>query len=222
MADALTVDVYSDLVCPWCFLGKRRLAAARRSLPRLAVDVRWRPFELNPDLAAGGMDRRAYLAQKFGDSAQLAANHDRLVELGRADGIAYRFEAIERVPNTRSAHVLVSQAGPRQDELVERLFAGYFERGLDLGRAEVLEAIAAEAGLDPALIRTQLGDAALRDAVAAEERTAARLGIGGVPFFVLAGRWAISGAQEASVLASALERVAAEAARGGSRPLGAE
>jgi predicted DsbA family dithiol-disulfide isomerase len=215
---ALTIDVYSDLVCPWCFLGKRRLETALRARPGLEVAVRWRPFELNPGLAADGVERGAYLAQKFGDPARLAATHDRLVALGRADGIEYRFGAIERVPNTRAAHVLVSRAGSRQNALVERLFSAYFEHGRDVGRAEVLEGSAAEAGLDPAVVRAQLRDEALRDAVAAEERAAADLGIGGVPFFVLAGRWAISGAQEVSVFASALDRVAREAAPGGQRP----
>lgn len=213
MGSVLTIDVYSDVVCPWCYLGKRRLEAALRERPAIAVAVRWRPFELNPDLPAEGADRREYLTRKFGDPRRLQDSHLRLVELGREAGIAYRFEAIRRVPNTRSAHALVALAGERQGEVVEGLFRAYFEEARDVGEVEVLAEIGAAAGLGNEL-RAVLAARAGHEAIAAQERAAARLGIGGVPFFVLAGRWAVSGAQEPATLIAALDQVSAELARG--------
>ncbi len=213
MAAALTIDVYSDVVCPWCFLGKRRLEAALRERPGRLVTVRWRPFELNPDLPPGGADRDQYLTRKFGNPAALAEAHRRLGALGAAVGIAYRFEAIRRAPNTRAAHALVALAGGRGGEVVEALFRAYFEEGRDVGDLDVLAAIAGAAGLDGTEVRARLSAGDGFAAVAAEEAEAARLGIGGVPFYVLAGRWAVSGAQEPASLVAALDEVSAALAR---------
>jgi len=215
MDAALSIEVWSDLVCPWCYLGKRRLEAALRERPRLTAALRWRPFELNPDLPPGGADRREYLTRKFGDAARLRAVHERLVALGRAAGIAYRFEDIGRVPNTRPAHALVALAGARQDAVVDGLFRAYFEDGRDLGDVAVLGAVAAAAGLELDGLPARLAAGELLAAVEADEREAARLGIGGVPFFVFAGRWAVSGAQETAMLVGALDQVVAALERGG-------
>jgi predicted DsbA family dithiol-disulfide isomerase len=215
MAAVLPIEIYSDVVCPWCFLGKRRLEAALRARPDLPVALRWRPFELNPGLGAAGADRREYLASKFPDAAGLAEAHRRLVALGREAGIDYRFEAIARVPNTRAAHALVALAGDREGAVVEALFRAYFEDGRDVGDLDVLAAIAADAGLDPADVRGRLAAGSGRTAIEAQEREAARLGVSGVPLFVFAGRWAVSGAQEPATLVSALDQVAAELARRG-------
>jgi predicted DsbA family dithiol-disulfide isomerase len=206
MSSPILIDVHSDAVCPWCYLGKRRLERALVERPAIPVEVRWRAFELNPGLAVTGVDRAAYLEQKFG-AGQLAAAHERLVELGRLEGIPFRFDAIARMPNTRLSHVLVAGSGARAGTLVEALFAAYFERGEDIGDPEVLVAIAATAGVDPAAARERLASREAANAVAVEEEEGRRLGIQGVPFFVFAGRWALSGAQEPAQFVAALDEV---------------
>lgn len=211
--DVLTVDVYSDTVCPWCWLGKRRFEAALRARPDLRVQVRWRPFELNPDLPPSGADRREYLLRKFGDPDRFKGAQQQLVQLGRAMGIEYRFDAIARMPNTRGSHVLAALAGERQAEVVERLFAAYFNEGRDVGDPAVLESIAGEAGLDVVAVRAALAAAEPRAAIEREEREGHALGVQGVPFFVFAGKWAVSGAQETEAFVRALEHVRAELAK---------
>jgi predicted DsbA family dithiol-disulfide isomerase len=215
---ALTIDVWSDTVCPWCWLGKRRLEAALRARPDLEVVVRWHPFELNPDLPAAGADRREYLQQKFGDPDRFRDAQQRLVELGRDAGIEYRFGAQARMPNTRASHALVHLAGEREAEVVEALFAAYFNAGRDVGDLDVLAAVAADAGLDGERVRERLAAREGFDAVESAEQQAYRMGISGVPFFVLAGRWAVSGAQETEAFVRALDAVGAELAKGGEEP----
>ena len=213
MSQPIRIDVYSDAVCPWCYLGKRRLEAALAERPDLRVEVHWQPFELNPDLPVGGADRAAYMAAKFGTGPGIATAHARLVDLGRRAGIPFRFDAIQRVPNTRAAHALVALAGERADATVEAIFAAYFERGEDLGCLDVLVRIAASVGLDAEATRSRLAAGDGFDAIAVEEEAGRRMGITGVPFFVFAGRWALSGAQEPVQLISALEEVRASLAR---------
>jgi predicted DsbA family dithiol-disulfide isomerase len=213
MGTAFAIDVYSDVVCPWCYLGKRRLEAALCQRPDLAVVVRWRPFELNPTMPPAGADRTEYLTQKFGDPGRLQEAHRRLLELGREAGIRYRFEAIRRVPNTRAAHTLIALSAERQGAVVDRLFRAYFEEGRDIGDVAVLAAIGADAGLDQGELPAAISSPSGIEAVTAQEHEAARLGIGGVPFFVLADRWAVSGAQEVATLVAALDQVSAELTR---------
>jgi predicted DsbA family dithiol-disulfide isomerase len=213
MTAPITIDVHSDAVCPWCYLGKRRLEAALAARPEVTVHVRWQPFELNPELPAGGTDRAAYLAGKFGDGPGLAAAHARLVDLGARAGIPFRFDRIARVPNTRAAHALVALAGDRADAVVEAVFAAYFERGEDIGDLDVLAAAAAAAGLDPVASRARLAAREGWDSVAAGEEAGRGLGITGVPFFVFAGRWALSGAQEPAQFMAAIDEVRATLAR---------
>jgi predicted DsbA family dithiol-disulfide isomerase len=197
MPTPLSIVVYSDVVCPWCFVGKRRLEAALAG-PGMPEDVRllWRPFELNPGLPAEGIDRQTYRAAKFG-AARSAALDARMVETGRELRIRFAFERILRTPNTRLAHRLLWEADRqcRQDALVERLFKGYFEQGLDIGTRQVLEEIAAQAGMDAAGVRQALGDDASLAAVIAFERQGSSQGIAGVPHFVLPGGYSVSGAQ---------------------------
>ncbi len=209
MGAPLLVDVWSDVVCPWCYLGKRRLELALRERPAVAVEVRWQPLELNPELPVGGADRRAYLARKFGDPRRVAEAHKRLLTLGAQAGIEYRFDQIQRVPNTRAAHALVALAGGRQGAVVEALFRAYFDEARDVGDLEVLVEIGAAAGLAEQDLRSRLVARETIAAVETGEAAAVRLGISGVPFFVLAGRWALSGAQEPATLVAALDQVAA-------------
>jgi predicted DsbA family dithiol-disulfide isomerase len=213
MSQPILIDVHSDAVCPWCYVGKRRLEAALAARPDLAVEVRWKPFELNPDLPAGGADRASYMKAKFGEGPGLAAAHARLVDLGARAGIPFHFESIQRVPNTRAAHALVALAGDRADAVVEAIFAAYFERGEDIGALDVLMRIAEVAGLDPASIRPRVAAGEGFDAVVLEEDAGRRMGITGVPFFVFAGRWALSGAQEPAQFIAALDEVCATLAR---------
>src|SRR5262245_30481217 len=179
MSDPLSIIVYSDVICPWCYVGKRRLEAALNApempaAPRLA----WRPFELNPDMPAEGIERQAYRAQKFGTarSAELDRN---MVETGKELGIAFAFDRMQRTPNTRLAHRAIWEAGRqgRQDALVNRLFEAYFEEALDIGDASLLQGLAAEAGLEPDALKRALTDPDSLEAVVDLEQQGYRLGI---------------------------------------------
>src|SRR5262245_25193812 len=213
MPDPLSITVYSDVICPWCYVGKRRLEAALATpdmpaAPRLA----WRPFELNPDMPAEGIERQAYRAQKFG--AARSAELDRaMIETGRELGIAFAFDRMQRTPNTRLAHRLIWEAGRqgRQDAIVERLFHGYFEEGLDIGTAETLCRLADECELDATGVKQALtGEESLK-AVTNLEQEGYALGIKGVPFFLLLNKYGVSGAQPLEFWRDALPTVVAEA-----------
>lgn len=215
---SITVDVVSDVVCPWCYLGQKRLDRAMAATPGVDVAVNWRPYQLDPTIPAGGVDRQQYMLAKFGDPARIAQIHQRLIDLGAAEGIDFAFEAIKVAPNTLDAHRVIRWAGAAgdgvQDRLVRRLFGLNFEEGANIGDAEVLADAAAEAGMDDAVVRTLLPSGADVDAVKAEIATASRMGISGVPCFLLEGRYAVMGAQDADVLADAIRRVAEAKAKG--------
>jgi len=216
MPSALPIVVYSDVICPWCFVGKRRVEAALASPGMPEARFLWRPFELNPELPAEGVDRRAYRASKFG-AENGAARDKAMAEIGRPLGIAFAFERMLRTPNTRLAHRLLWEAERqgRQDAVVERLFKAYFEEGADIGARGVLEGLAAEAGLDAQGVRQALDEEASLAAVIDLEHEGYRLGIAGVPFFVLAGVSAVSGAQPPAFWREVLPRVASSVAAAG-------
>jgi predicted DsbA family dithiol-disulfide isomerase len=209
---ALTIDVVSDVVCPWCYLGKRRLERALATMPERAVTVRWRAFRLDPTIPPEGITRETYLTRKFGSVEAAADMYRRLTGIGSEEGIAYRFDRITRSPNTVDAHRLVRWAAAegRQDAMVERLFAAYFTDGLDVGDDDVLARLAGKAGLDGD-IAARLAGQEDRDAVTAEVEDAYRIGVSGVPCFILDQRYAVMGAQPAEVLADAIGQ--ADAAR---------
>jgi predicted DsbA family dithiol-disulfide isomerase len=204
------IAVYSDVICPWCFVGKRRLERALREVGADA-SVTWLPFELNPDMPPDGMERAAYRARKFGEarSRELDAN---MTALGREEGIAFAFDRIVRTPSTRRAHALIAHASRlgRADAVVEALFRAYFEEALDIGDDNVLADLAERQGLDRAEALAALADPQLRDEVIAREGEAARLGVSGVPFFVVERQWAISGAQPAEAWVDALRQIASQ------------
>jgi len=215
-AEPLTIDVVSDVVCPWCFLGKRRLEAAiRASGDHTPIAVRWRPFQLDPSIPAEGLDRRAYMKAKFKDEARLAAVHDRLTDMGKEVGIAYAFDRIERAPNTLDAHRLIRWAavGDHQDAVVDRLFRLYFEEGRDIGDRKLLVEVARDAGMDVPIVEKLMASDDDLDAVQAEIAQAQAVGVSGVPFFIFASRFGVPGAQDADVLAKAI--VQARAAQDG-------
>jgi predicted DsbA family dithiol-disulfide isomerase len=216
MPEPLPIIVYSDVICPWCYVGKRRLETAL-SGPGMppAVELAWRPFELNPDMPAEGIERRVYRARKFGEarSAELDAA---MAETGREVGIAFAFPRMQRTPNTRLAHRLIWEAGRQgaQGATVNRLFRAYFEEGLDIGSTAVLESLAAEAGLEAEGVKTALTGAESLQAVGELEQQGYAMGIQGVPFFILLAKYGISGAQPPQFWRETLPKVAAEASPG--------
>jgi predicted DsbA family dithiol-disulfide isomerase len=213
-AKPISIDVVSDVVCPWCYLGKRRLEAALDLLPDTPVAVRWMPFRLDPTIPRQGIGREAYLTRKFGSITAVGDVHRRLTQMGRAEGIDYRFEAITRSPNTVDAHRLIRWAGPegRQDAMVERLFAAYFTEGLDIGDAGVLVRLAAEAGIAYGDIAARLASDLDSADVAAEIDNAQRIGVTGVPCFIIDRRYGVMGAQPPDSLARAIAQASAEPA----------
>lgn len=215
MSATLPIIVYSDVICPWCYVGKRRLEAALGApdMPE-QVGFAWRPFQLNPDMPAEGIERNVYRARKFG--AERSAELDRnMTETGREVGIDFAFDRMQRTPNTRLAHRLIWEAGRqgRQDATVNRLFQAYFEEALDIGSVEVLTRLAAESGLEAAGVERALGGADSLEAVVDLEEQGRRLGIQGVPFFVLLGKYGISGAQPPEFWRETLPKIAAEASK---------
>ncbi|MGP9821981.1 DsbA family oxidoreductase [Salinarimonas sp. NSM] len=211
----IPVAVVSDPICPWCWLGAARLRRGAAEA-RIPITLSWRPFQLNPDMPREGMDRAAYRAAKMG-AARSDALDAEMTRLGAEEGLDYRFAAQTRTPSTRRAHALIAFAAAqgRDDALAEALFRAYFTRGADLADDAVLLACATEAGLAADQARTALDDTALADLVAREEARARALGVSGVPFFVVADRWAISGAQPAELWREALAEIAAKRAAGG-------
>ncbi len=213
----LFVDVVSDVVCPWCYIGKRKLETAlsrlRADEPGLAPTVRWHPFELNPDLPVEGMPRAAYLENKFGGKTRAAEIYARVRAVGAEVGIAFAFDRIARQPNTRDAHRLVAWAQQRGDAgaLVERLFRAYFIEGVWIGERNLLAALAADCGLPREEAQAALASDACRAEVEAEYREAQEAGITGVPFFIFNGCTAVSGAHDPDALLEAIAAARANA-----------
>jgi predicted DsbA family dithiol-disulfide isomerase len=210
----LAVEVVHDLVCPWCYLGIRRLFRTIARRPDLLVDVQWRPFLLNPDMPRGGMSRTDYIMRKFGGEERARRMYMSITDIGRAEGVMFRFDRIRRTPPSVDAHRLVrwGAAYGRASELVEALFAAHFTDGRDIGDPGVLTAIAASCGLRAAAARAFLASGAEADEVHADNLRAHRLGINGVPCFVVSGCHAIAGAQEPEVIERLLDVSVAEAA----------
>jgi predicted DsbA family dithiol-disulfide isomerase len=210
MGVPLVIDVVSDVVCPWCFIGKRRLDAAIEG--QLDIEVRYHPYRLDPTLPVEGVDRAEYMRAKFGDRAPIGEMHHKLVEAGAEIGINFKFEQISRSPNTLDCHRLILWADSAgvQAQVVEELFSRYFEQGQDVSRPEVLADIASNCGLDPEQVLTLLEGDEDRDLIVSEDERARRMGIEGVPCYIVGGRYALMGAQEPSVLRQVFDRVREE------------
>jgi predicted DsbA family dithiol-disulfide isomerase len=217
-ANAISIDVISDVVCPWCFIGQKRLDKALQAVSDVAVDVRWRPYQLDPTIPSEGKDRKEYMLAKFGSEERLREIHGRVEEAGEAEGIDFDFSAIKVSPNTLDAHRVIRWASTEgadvQNRLARRLFQLYFEEGRNIGDHQVLIAAAKDAGMDAAVVETLLASDADREAVEGEIATAARMGVRGVPCFLLEGKYAVMGAQDPETLADAIRQVAAAKARG--------
>ncbi len=200
-----TIDIVSDVVCPWCYLGEKRLEAALAEEPQ-PVQVRWRPYQLDPTIPEGGLDRAEYMAKKFGRDGRLQSIHDNLMRLGADLGVPFAFDRIKRSPNTLDAHRLIRWAlsAGVQARVVDRLFEAYFVEGRDIGDRGVLIEIASECGLEAKLVEKLLAEGVDVDLVREEIAEAQAIGVSGVPFFIFAGRLGVPGAQEPSVLRRAM------------------
>ena len=216
--NSITVDVVSDVVCPWCFIGQKRLDKAIAAAGGVDVHVRWRPFQLDPTIPPEGKDRREYMVAKFGSDERIREIHARIEPLGEAEGINFAFAAIKVAPNTLDAHRVIRWAGAAgevmQNRLMRRLFQLNFEEGANLGDHVVLIKAAREAGMDASVVETLLPTDADVEAVRTEIATASRMGITGVPCFLIEGKYAVMGAQDADTLTDAIRQVAAAKARG--------
>jgi predicted DsbA family dithiol-disulfide isomerase len=214
----IRIDIVSDVVCPWCYIGQKRLDRALREIPEIATEVFWRPYQLDPTIPPRGTDRKAYMLAKFGSEERLRQIHATVKEAGEGEGIAFDFEAIKVSPNTLDAHRLIRWAASAgdgvQDRLARRLFQLFFEEGQNIGDHKVLVEAARDSGMDVAVVETLLPTEADKEAVQNEIATAGRMGIRGVPCFLLEGRYAVMGAQDPEVLAGALRQIA-EAKAGG-------
>jgi predicted DsbA family dithiol-disulfide isomerase len=216
----MRIDIISDVVCPWCFIGKRHLEQALRLRAEAQPDatpaeIRWHPFQLNPGLPASGVPRQEYIESKFGGPERARNIYARLSKAGLSAGISFAFDRIEMQPNTLEAHRLIHRAASAniQDEMVDSLFRGYFLEGKDLTRIEVLSELAERAGIARAEAEAYLLSDEDRDAVAEADEQARRMGVEGVPFFIFNERLAVSGAQPAEALLEAMtEAEAAPAA----------
>lgn len=204
----IALDIWSDPICPWCFIGKARLDRALESRPGHPFEIRWHPFQLNPDMPRKGMDRTEYLALKFGVEGVLAAYRP-VVEAAEATGLALNLPAITRTPNTVDAHRLIHWAGleGRQGMVLDRLFRAYFQDGQDIGDRTVLTELAAAAGMDRALVARLMATDADCDLIHEADRDARARGIQGVPFFILDNTHAISGAQPTELWQQVIDEI---------------
>jgi predicted DsbA family dithiol-disulfide isomerase len=212
MPTEITIDVVSDVVCPWCYIGKRRLEAALGGRSDLAATVRWHPFQLDGTIPRGGKPRRDYLLAKFGSEARVADLFGRVREAGLDAGIAFDFDAITVSPNTLDAHRVIAWAGATasaQDAVVERLFRLYFLEGANLADPAVLAEAGVAGGLDAAETRARLAGEDDRAAVAASVERAREIGVTGVPFFIFAGKLGLSGAHGAETMLRAIDQALA-------------
>jgi predicted DsbA family dithiol-disulfide isomerase len=208
------IEIYSDIVCPWCYVGKRRLERALAQLDgTVRARITWRPFQLNPTMPSDGRDRTAYLKAKFGSLEAFGQMEEQLLAAGVDEQIPFAFKKIQRTPNTFAAHRLVwyAEQQGKQDTMVEALFRGYFLEGKNIGDLTTLTHVAAEAGLDRTETEEFLESEKGMVEVKAEEAVGRRLGIRGVPYFVFNDRISISGAQPPDIMVSAIQQTEKEA-----------
>lgn len=194
----ITLDIISDPICPWCYIGKARLDQAMAETGIDPFDVNWRIFQLNPDMPPEGMDRKQYLEAKFGGPEGAERVYSRVRAVAAETGLDLKFDAIPRTPNTFDAHRLIrwAKATGNQTAVVQQLFRRYFELGQDISDRETLLDVAVSAGMEREVVAQLLAGDADRDELAAEEETARQMGVTGVPCFIIGGRYVIQGAQD--------------------------
>ncbi len=209
MQQKLKIEIFSDVVCPWCFIGKRRLDRTLAAFDPATVELRWRPYQLYPQLPPEGIDRETLLRRRYGENADRARVPQRIDEEARGEAIELRFDLMERTPNTLLAHRLLEHAydSGLQHELAESLFLAYFCEGVDVGDADALVAIAERTGLDAEQARAYLASDAGEAEVRRQLARAPELGISGVPGYYLADSFLLPGAQTSETMGQILERV---------------
>lgn len=197
------LDIVSDVICPWCYVGKHRLSRALAQLGEFPLEIRWRPYELNPGMPREGMSRRDYCERKFGSWEHARRLYARVEAVAAEDGLPLHVDRIARTPNTRRAHRLIEHAASQglQDTLVDALFQAYFVDGRDVGDTATLQTIGVAVGLDPKGVAAVLADDAHDTALEAAEQSAREAGVDGVPAFFYNGRLLFSGAQSADTIA---------------------
>jgi predicted DsbA family dithiol-disulfide isomerase len=209
----ILIDVVSDVMCPWCYIGKRRLEQALERSP-YELEIHWRPFQLDGTLPPGGKDRQAYLAEKFGSAEQASQIYENVSAAGDLEGIPFAFDKIEVSPNTLDAHRLIRWAGGAgqdlQDRIVESLFQAYFIYGENIGDRDVLVRIAEDAGMDGELVGEMLEKDADKDLVSREIELSHKMGVTGVPTFIVDNKYAIIGAQPAEQLLEAIHAIVSQ------------
>ena len=207
----MTLDVFADIACPWCYIGEARLRAALDARPGLAVERRWRPFQLQPGLPRTGTPRDAFFERKFGGAGAMQQAFDHVAAVGQRDGLRFDFSRLAGAPNTTDAHrlVLLGETRGRAFETADALFEGYFADGRDLNDPADLAAIAEHAGLAAGDARAMLESDRFEAEVAQSQTVAQRAGISGVPLYLFDGQFALSGAQPAEAFLQAFDRLAA-------------
>ena len=216
MSKTVTIDVVSDVMCPWCYIGKRRLEQALGKLDDLEIDVRWRPYQLDATLPPEGRDRREYLETKFGGPERANEIYSRIEDAGRVENLAFKFDAIAVSPNTIDAHRVIrwsaNDGSEVHDKLVEILFRIFFMEGAHIGKHEVLVEAAKEAGMDASVVASLLATDKDRDEVTKEIATAQEMGVSGVPCFIIDNKFAVMGAQEPDAIVQAVRQASEQAA----------
>jgi predicted DsbA family dithiol-disulfide isomerase len=204
---SIRIDIVSDVICPWCFLGKRRLDKALAAVPDVTAEIHWRPFFLDPTIPREGIGRQDYLVNKFGEE-RLATLHAPFEEARLREGVPYQFDKIKRTPNTLDAHRLIrwSHLEHKQQEMTEQLFMAYWSEGQDIGDQIVLASISENLGMD---VRGKLASDVDAESVLQEANQSIQMGVTGVPCFILSQKYGLSGAQPPDQLIAAIEKLAA-------------
>ena len=210
----IRIDTFADVVCPWCYIGEKRLQAALEKRPDLEVERHWQPFQLRPEMPPEGVDWQEFVNEKFGGMERAGEMFERVVHTGAELGIDFRFDQMTRSPNTTDAHrlILLANSQGREWEMVHALYRAHFTEGANLSDHATLAGIAEESGLDSAQVQEFLETGEGIDIVAESQQIAAQLGINGVPFFIFDSRLAVSGAQPEEVFLQVLDQLEAEVA----------
>lgn len=216
----IRLDIFSDPICPWCYIGKSNLDRALEAHPEHPFEIEWHPFQLNPDMPPEGADRRDYLEAKFGGKQNAVSIYARVSQAAEAAGVTINFETMNRVPNTLDAHRLIHWAGleGRQAVMVAALFRAYFRDGKDIGDKATLAALAGDAGLDAAVAARLLATGADRAEISARDAHARQRGVSAVPTYVISNQYVLPGAQSADLWGKVIEDLIVNAAAPQSRP----
>lgn len=210
----IRIDIYADVVCPWCYIGERRLQSALQQRPDLAIERHWQPFQLRPDMPSAGADWQQFIDEKFGGVERAGEMFSHVTEIGRQEGLELRFDQMTHAANTTDAHrlILFAAGHEREWEAVDALYRANFTDGANLNDLDQLVALADGTGLDPDETREFLRSDEGRADVEQSQQTAGELGISGVPFFIFDNRYAVSGAQPAELLLEVFDKLQEEEA----------